>query len=302
MGSDGDYPAEALGPGVQVDGYLVDRVLGRGGFGIVYAASDAATGDRVAIKVLSLARDSELVSRCMDEAQAADALGHRAIVDLKGFGELDDGTTYMVSELLVGEPLSARLARDGYMAPGEVVAVLAELALALGLAHDNGVVHRDLQPANIFMVDDAGRHRPVILDFGMVRLISKKDRVQQGRTGEVHGTPQFMAPEQTRGEDGDARADIYALGAMAYQMLVGKPPYQGPNSFATLMLHMSAPIPSAWQENPALPEAIDAAFEILLAKQPEERPASVAAAVELLRKALGLTTSPTGIGQDAAAG
>jgi serine/threonine-protein kinase len=142
----------------------------------------------------------------------------------------------------------------------------------------------------------------VILDFGMVELLTQKDRVQGGRTGEVQGTPQFMAPEQTRGEVGDARSDIYAFGALAFQMLTGKPPFEGPNSFATLMLHMSAPIPSANQQNDQLPAEIDGAFEQLLAKLPDDRPQSVGAALDLLRSALGLDDSPTGVGHDAAAG
>jgi serine/threonine-protein kinase len=143
MGSDGDYPgAQVLAPGDQIGDYLIDSVLGRGGFGVVYAARQQETGAEVAIKVLSLARDAAVVQRFVAAASAADALGHRAIVDLKGFGQLPDGTSFVVSEHLNGEPLSALIEREVPMQPVRVVEILAEIASALGRAHHSGIAHR----------------------------------------------------------------------------------------------------------------------------------------------------------------
>ena len=292
VSGEGGPSADVLEPGTRVGDYVVDGVLGRGGFGVVYAGHHPVIDKQVAIKVLTHARDANLVSRFVDEARVVNQIRHPGIVQVIGFGELEDRIPYCVMERLEGESLQARLDRDGRIDGPETLALLGEVCDALAAAHGAGVIHRDLQPANVFLVSDSDGVRPIILDFGIAKLLSSEEAKNRTRTGEVLGTPQFMAPEQCRGREIDERTDVYAFGAMAYQMLVGAPPYEGPNSFATLMLHVSAPIPLASEHADDLPATLDGVFTRLLAKEPDDRPETIGEAYELLRGAIAIPDRP----------
>ena len=215
---------QALAQGIDVGGYLIDGELGRGGMGIVYAATHPVIGKRVAIKVLkqSLSNNPASVERFKQEARAVNQIGHPNIVDVFAFGELPDGRSYLVMDLLEGESLRKRL-RRGPLPVRDALALIDEIAAALAAAHDKGIVHRDLKPDNVFLVAHPGRFDVRLLDFGLAKLLptsALSARAFRTATGTQLGTPDYMSPEQQRGEV-DHRTDIYSLGVMAFEVLAG---------------------------------------------------------------------------------
>jgi eukaryotic-like serine/threonine-protein kinase len=211
--------------------YVVVSLLGQGGMGTVYRARDERDDSLVAIKVLREAR-GDLATRFIREARIASALSHPNIATVKEVLELDDGAPAMVMELLHGESLGARIARSGKMDGGTIARVFRPVVAAIKAAHERGVVHRDLKPDNIFLCDDG---TVKVLDFGIARVIfDAADPAITAEaltdTGQLLGTPQYMAPEQIFGEkDVDARADVWALGVILYQALAGVRPFDGAN-------------------------------------------------------------------------
>jgi serine/threonine-protein kinase len=223
-------PEEALAPGTQVSGYLIDEQIGKGATGVVYAATHPVIGKRVAIKVLrhDLCDDPTSVERFVLEARSVNAIGHPNIVDIFDLGTLPDGRQFLIMDLLLGRTLRRRLA-DGPLHVSEAAKVIDEIASAMIAAHDKGFIHRDLKPDNVFLVEHAGRHPEVrLLDFGLVKLVAATHPHGSGirtRNGIVIGTPQYMSPEQARAKNVDHRTDIYALGVMAFELLAGRRPY-----------------------------------------------------------------------------
>jgi hypothetical protein len=254
----------------RIPGYDVLAELGRGGMGVVYKARQVGFNRLVALKMLlsgAHAGDEER-ERFLREAESVARLKHPGIVDVYAFGELD-GCPYFSLEYLEGGSLAERLGGRP-LAPREAAVLAAELARAVHYAHREGIVHRDLKPANVLLTADG---RPKITDFGLAKRLDVEGRTQ---TGAVMGTPGYMAPEQAEGK-GRAigpHTDVYALGAVLYEMLTGRPPFRAATTLDTLLLVLSAqPMPPR-DVNPHVPADLETICLKCLAKDPEQRYAS----------------------------
>jgi tRNA A-37 threonylcarbamoyl transferase component Bud32 len=267
--------------------------------GSVYAATHVHLGKRFAIKVLSSTVSESRVSveRLKTEAVAASSIDHDNIISVVSFDEAQTGMVFIVMELLEGESL-AELASRGPMPPAEAVEVLAPVAAALEAAHARGIVHRDLKPENIFLARRKGQVVPKVLDFGISKIRSDDaEKVRLTTTGQLVGTPLYMAPEQAKGEAViDHRADIYALGALLYELVTGTPPFTGNNYFQLLWKHGNEVPERAALRAPAaqIPAALDQVIARALEKDPDARWQSM----EAFRKAMLDAVN----GGDAAAG
>lgn len=274
--------------------YRVDKRLGAGGIGAVYAALQIRTKRRYAVKVLlpEMALRAGAVERFRREGEALAALGHAGIVQIHDFDTAEDGTQYLVMDLLEGEDLSTRLERSGALDWATAVRILEEIASALGAAHALGLIHRDLKPANIFLARRQGSaERATILDFGLAKNVGAIEDVRLTATGAGLGTPLYMSPEQARGSDVDLRTDVYALGCILYEMLTGSPPFEGPSLTAVIARILTDPPPFvSHNARRAVPPAIDDVVRTALAKAPEQRYASAQALVDAVHRAeLGFT-------------
>ena len=258
--------------------YELTEAIASGGMGDVWKARDSVLGRDVAVKVMrpDSGRDATFAERFRDEARHTASLSHPNIATVYDYGE-DGGAAYLVMELVDGEPLSALIAR-GPMAPSQVRSILGQAALALSAAHDAGVVHRDVKPANI-MITPQGRVK--LTDFGIARA---GDGASYTRTGEVLGTPQYLAPEQALGRVATGASDIYALGIIGWEMLTGRKPFDSGSAVATALAQVNDP-------PPPLPDTVpdDLARVVMscLAKDPAARPTSALA----LAAALGMPVS-----------
>ncbi len=284
-----------LQPGTMVGEYRIERLIGEGSFGKVYAAVHPVIGKSAAIKVLGLehAAKPQFVSRFVEEARAVNRIRNRNIVDIFAFGQLPDGRHYFVMELLVGETLSALLQRRGRVPAGEALPILRKVARALDAAHEKGITHRDLKPDNIFLCyDEDGGCFPKLLDFGIAKLIGDSPLGHRTATGTPMGTPLYMSPEQCRGGDIDYRTDIYAFGVVIHEMLTGKRPFDADNVMEVMMAHMAHTPPAMSTVAPDLPPALDAPVLHMLAKDPQARPSRITAAIDALEQAAG----PSGYG------
>ena len=263
--------------------YRVESPIGEGGMGVVYSAVHPKIGKRAAIKVLrsELCRHAFNVERFVDEARVVNQIGHPNIVDIFAFGETDDGRSYFVMEWLKGESLRSRIART-QLDLTEVCDIVRPLARALEAAHEQGVIHRDLKPDNIFLVDVRGEAPLVkLLDFGIAKLAREEHRLERTATGAMVGTPQYIAPEQAKGYTIDHTVDIYALGGILFELLTGRPPFVADNAMEMVAKHLMEPPPRPSATVPVPPELDDLVVR-MLAKQPAGRPslAEVAAVIE----------------------
>jgi hypothetical protein len=269
--------------------YRVDKRLGAGGIGAVYVASQTRTGRRYAVKVLlpEAALHPGAIERFRREAAALGALGHAGIVQLHDFDTADDGTQFLVMELLEGEDLASRLGKGGALPWSTAVRILEETASALSAAHALGLVHRDLKPANIFLARRQGAsERATLLDFGLARNVRAAADVRLTATGAGLGTPLYMSPEQARGEDVDLRCDVYALGCVLYEMLTGAPPFEGPTLTAVLARILTEPPPQPTLRAPfPVPPGLDEVVRTALAKDPAQRYPSAQALVDAVHRA-----------------
>jgi HAMP domain-containing protein len=260
-------PGEVLSRGTLVGEY---RIVGRqavGGMGAVYEARHPLIGKNVAIKVIlgRLSKNLTAVQRFVDEARAVNRIGHPNIVDIFSFGTLDDGRCYIVMEWLEGESLHERMMR-GFLGLAPTIEILTEVADALAAAHGAGVIHRDLKPANIQLVRRGDRESVKLLDFGIAKL---SEHVEQAV---ALGTPEFISPEQARGEEVDGATDIYALGAMAYALFVGKLPFYHPDPRVLIDLQIAEPVTPPSVHWPEIPKALDRLIVTMLAKDRADRP------------------------------
>ncbi len=253
----------------QVGRYRVMDRIGRGGMATVYRAHDPSIDRPIAIKFLHAAycQEEEYRGRFLREARAAGGLSHPNIVTVHDVGEIS-GRPYMAMELLEGEPLSDLMRRAGPMPITDAISVGIQLAHALDYAHRKGIVHRDIKPSNIMCVQ--GTQTVKVTDFGIAHVTSNSD-MNQTRAGAVLGTPQYMSPEQTRGEKVDGRSDLFSVGIILYQMLSGRPPFEGDSIVALAMAIASAePAPIQKQRND-VPLSLRRIAERCLAKQPDRR-------------------------------
>ncbi len=258
--------------------YQVMRVLGTGGMGAVYEAKHTTTGKRVAVKILAshLSKDLKLVARFRREAMAASRLDHENCVQIDDFGEDGEGTFYIAMELIDGHGLGDELRKSGPMPPGRVARIGVQLLKALDAAHVGGVLHRDLKPQNVMLSSKASKPDLVkVVDFGIAKITSNDPSDQQALTipGTIFGTPEYMSPEQARGEVLDARSDLYSASVVLWHMLLGRSPFRGTSVRETLMKVFSDDAPSPMAERPglALPPGFEDVLRRGLAKQREHR-------------------------------
>ncbi len=251
---------------------LTDRIAA-GGMGDVWRATDSVLGRVVAVKVMraNAAEDATFAARFRDEARHSAGMSHQNIATVYDYGE-DDGTAYLVMELVEGEPLSAMIAR-GPMAPSQVRSIVGQAALALAAAHSAGVVHRDVKPANILVTADG---RVKLTDFGIARAV---DGASHTRTGEVLGTPQYLSPEQALGRIATGASDLYALGIITQEMLTGRKPFDAGSAVATALAQVNDPPPPLPD---SVPGDLRRIVEQSLAKDPGARPTSAAAVAAAL--------------------
>ena len=241
--------APGLTAGQTLDGrYRVARKVGEGGMSLVYLAHDAATGERVAIKVLSpaLARDASAMARLRREAGLAGRLAHPNVCHILRMGETADGLPYVVMPFIEGEVLSEREHRLGTLPLDEAVRFARDIAEGLHVAHQLSIVHRDLKPENVMIVGEpSGAERAVVMDFGLAKeRRAGRELEKLTATGIIMGTPEFMSPEQLRGKPLDARTDVYALALVTFEMLTGKLPFAGKTQQEMMIARLrSTPIP-----------------------------------------------------------
>jgi serine/threonine-protein kinase len=257
--------AVAMPPGTVIDEYVVQKPLGRGSGGAVYSAVHRLIGKQAALKVFHAAStNARELERFLEEARAVNRIGHPNIVDAFAFGTLPDGRSYIAMELLKGESLATRMSRPG--PKGDIARALVQVCDALAAAHAQSIVHRDLKPENIFLAD-----RVKLLDFGLARPLGH-DANTRGSGGAFAGTPRYVAPEQARGEPVDARSDIYSLGVVAFEAILGRPPFDADNTLAVIAKHLHDPPPPPEELWPQIPKALSTVLSAALDKQPGKRP------------------------------
>jgi len=267
-----------LAPGtVLAERYRIHDLVGRGGMGAVYRAEHLALGNTVAVKVLrpSHGAQADIVRRFQREAVAASQIRHPGIVEVTDFGRTPDGRFYLAMELVEGETLGRRLARLGPLPPVEAMALVRELARALGAAHARGIYHRDIKPENVLLARDGSAK---LADFGIARLAEGPRDARETAAGLIFGTPHYMSPEQAAGQRQDGRSDVYALGVLLFELLTGAPPYLGASATHVLAAHLLSPVPHlpAQGSHGPIPPALADLVARMMAKTAAERPGSMA--------------------------
>ncbi len=267
--------------GETVGSYRIIKQLGEGGMGAVYLGEHLAIGRRAAIKVLlsTVSANPEMVQRFFNEARVKARVDHPGLVDVFDFGQLPSGAAYLVMEFLAGESLSAKIERDKRLSLPEILTIARQTAAAVGAAHGQGVIHRDLKPDNLFLTRDdelAFGIRVKVLDFGIAKLGDDPHANVHTRTNAIFGTPAYMAPEQCKGAAlVDPRSDIYALGCILFEMATGRPPFVG--EFVELLsAHLRDAPPRPSQLVPDLAPALERLILRALEKEPAARQQSMA--------------------------
>jgi len=276
-------------PGMRIGAWRVERELGRGGMATVYAVVHTRFGKRAALK---LAHRAILGPRFtpetfLREARTANLIDHVGIAEVFATGTYD-GRPYLAMERLTGRSLGARL-DDGPLGRDEALALLIELCDVLAAAHAAGVTHRDLKLDNVFVLDGPGTEvrRTKLLDWGMARIAGEDDPLR----GLIAGTLTYVAPEQVRGDDMTPAADVYALAVLAYQLVLGEPPFTSSNDLDLVHKHLRDQPPRPGALWPAIPPELEATLVAMLAKQPEHRPAVLEVARVLRTARRGLRPS-----------
>lgn len=276
-----------------IDGkYAIIERIGSGAMGNIYKAEHKALSKIVAIKVLHkhLVREESHIKRFHREAKAASKLNHPNCITILDFGQTSDGWSYIAMEYLPGRDLCRILFEEGPLPPARAVHIMAQVLDALDEAHANGVIHRDLKPENVMI--EKLRSDPdfvKVLDFGIAK-IRDFDGTEQSSfktaTGMVFGTPEYMSPEQIRGEELDGRSDLYSLGVVLYQTLCGDLPFKGESVLEVATAHLTQPPPPLCERRPGLPKALYDVVGKLMAKKREDRYATASEAREALLKAI----------------
>ncbi len=271
--------------------YRVKRRIGEGGMGTVYLAEHEAIEKKVALKILhrEYSANREVVERFKQEAISASRIKHPNVIDVFDFGQLEDGSCFIAMELLEGKDLGDVLAQRGVLSPEQALRITIQITRALGLAHSRGVVHRDMKPENVFLQRTPESDQLVkIVDFGIAQLRTGEEsddgpsrRRRLTKTGMIFGTPEYMAPEQARGQTVDQRTDIYSVGIILYELLTGEVPFTGASFLEVLNQHVLDPLPPLDKKRPSLEisaeltQVVNVALERVLlaalAKSPEDR-------------------------------
>jgi tRNA A-37 threonylcarbamoyl transferase component Bud32 len=262
----------AIGPvaGDTIGQYCVSKFLGQGGMGTVFSVEHVALGRRYALKVLStrvIGREATAAQRFLREARTAARVRHPNIVDVFDFGYLPDGRPYFVMELLEGESLADRVQR-GALPPAEVVVIARQLGEALAAAHDRGVIHADVTPSNVLVVTGEQLHVKLV-DFGLAELAG--EGLRDENPDFVLGTPAYISPEQLRGLAPTDRSDQYGLGAVLFELLTGRPPFEHSDLRKLCMMHLHAPIPLVESPHGPLPPKLADIVTTCLQKTPQAR-------------------------------
>ena len=292
-----DAPGELLGlalddrgpatlSGRTISHFRIGEPLGSGGMGVIYEAEDTRLGRPVALKFLApeLVRDPAAKARFLLEARAASALDHANLCAILEVEESEDGLLFLAMPRYDGESLERRIAR-GPLPVEEALDIVVQAARGLAKAHEHGIIHRDVKPGNLLVTRDGVVK---ILDFGIAKLTGE---VGHTRLGAILGTPSYMAPEQTRGETVDARADVWSLGVVLYEMLTGRRPFAGGSGAAVVHAVLHGTPEPLTHLRPEVPAELDRIISRMLAKDPGQRYADAAEALADLRSALGLSTT-----------
>ncbi|MBX3187723.1 MAG: serine/threonine protein kinase [Labilithrix sp.] len=265
--------------------FEIEALVGQGAMGSVYRARQTTLGTTVALKILhrGLAGEPMFAARFLTEAQAASRVDHPSSVRVIDFGEEPDGLLYLAMEHLDGRTLAKIVEDDGPLPVARIVEIASQILAALAVAHDIGVIHRDLKPENIMVLegkDDEGRARDVVkvCDFGVAKLL---ERSEKGRNvtadGVVVGTPEYMSPEQAKGEALDARSDIYSMGVLLFQLMTGKVPFDASTAFGTALMQVNDEPTRPRLLNPKVDARLEAICLRAMRKRRADRPASARA-------------------------
>ena len=268
--------------GQKIDGrYQIIRTIGEGGMANVYLAYDTILDREVAVKILrgDLAGDEKFVKRFQREAKAASSLNHPNIVEMYDVGE-DDGNYFLVMEFVDGRTLKSLVKKRGALSLNEVIDIMLQLTSGIAHAHDSYLIHRDLKPQNVLMLEDG---RAKITDFGIAIALNSTELTQ---TNSVMGSVHYLPPEQANGGGASVKSDIYSLGILMYELLVGKLPFKGENAVEIAIKHMKEPIPSVRSQNESIPQSIENIILKACAKNPKNRYDSVNEMHEDLKNAL----------------
>ncbi len=276
--------------------FQILQKIGSGGMGSVYKAAQPAMNRMVAVKILhpKLTNRKDLVSRFRREARAMSHLTHPNTVKVFLYGDLDDGSLYIVMEYLEGRNLNQVVRKEGPMACERAVSVLIQVCGALQEAHLQGIIHRDLKPENIFLSTNGGlRDYPKVLDFGLAKVTERELRpgsIMLTQEGMVFGTPEFMSPEQAQGKPLDARSDIYSLAVILYEVVTGKLPFDARTPMEYIQMHVTRPPIPIDERVPGrrFPDGFDAMLKKALEKRPEDRYSSAADFAQALKPFAGM--------------
>jgi hypothetical protein len=280
--------SEQVRIGTEIVGYRVEELVGRGGMGVVYRATDLRLKRQVALKLLApeLARDARFRRRFLTESQIAASLEHPHILPVHDAGEAG-GLLYIAMRYVEDSDLKRLLDAQAPLSPERTLQLLGEVADALDAAHERGLIHRDVKPSNILISLQAGREHSYLADFGLTHQAG--DGATVGTTSQLVGTVDYAAPELIERQDVDARADVYALGCVLYECLTGEVPFPRDSDLAVLWAHMRTDPPCVSERRAELPGAIDDVVATALAKAPEKRYASCGDLMSAARDAFGLS-------------
>jgi serine/threonine-protein kinase len=288
-------PDPYIGRSVLNGQFLIEQKIGSGGMGAVYRASQPALNRQVAVKILhpKLTNRKDLASRFRREARAMSHLTHENTVKVFLYGELEDGSLYIVMEFLDGKNLNQIVRKEGPLPYERAIPILMQVCGALHEAHNLGIIHRDLKPENIFLTNkDNRRDFAKVLDFGLAKVTERELRpgsIMLTQEGMVFGTPEFMSPEQAQGKKLDARSDIYSLATILYEVLTGKLPYDAKTPMEYIQLHVTKPPIPLDDRVPGkrFPPGLSDVIMKALKKKPDERYATAQEFAESLGRFAG---------------
>ncbi|HVV48638.1 MAG TPA: serine/threonine-protein kinase [Polyangia bacterium] len=282
--------------------YRILRKVGEGGMGAVYQAEHALIEKRVALKILfaDLTRRPDLVMRFLQEAKSASRIGQENVIDISDFGQSPDGLVYIAMEFLEGEDLGRTLKAEKHLPWLRARPILMQITKALRAAHAKGIIHRDMKPENVYLIQKEGRPDFVkVLDFGIAKVVSadENDGPRLTQTGMIFGTPEYMSPEQAQGHPPDHRVDVYAVGCIMYHMLTGAVPFTADSFMGILTKHLLEPVIPPRQRRPELdiPADVEAVCLRAMEKERDKRYPDMDAFYKALGEAGGVPFEPSNV-------